>query len=71
MAVAGVAAPGAKGVPPSGTDYPRPSVRGSSVFIATGHRFVELGALVVANGTTPLARCYHIAIYQPREQAAA
>ena len=36
-----------------------------------GHRFVELDALVVANGTTPLAHCQHIAIYQPREQAAA
>jgi hypothetical protein len=36
-----------------------------------GHRFVELDALVVANGTTPLALCQHIAIYQPREQAAA
>ncbi|TYL87638.1 hypothetical protein [Bradyrhizobium cytisi] len=36
-----------------------------------GHRFVELDALVVANGTTPLAHCLHIAIYQPREQAAA
>jgi acyl dehydratase len=36
-----------------------------------GHRFVELDALVVANGKTPLARCQHIAIYQPREQAAA
>jgi hypothetical protein len=36
-----------------------------------GHRFVELDALAVANGTTPLARCRHIAIYQPREQAAA
>jgi acyl dehydratase len=36
-----------------------------------GHRFVELDALVVANGKTPLARCWHIAIYQPREQAAA
>lgn len=35
------------------------------------HRFVELDALVVANGTTPLAHCQHIAIYQPREQAAA
>ena len=35
------------------------------------HRFVELDALVVANGTTPLAHCWHIAIYQPREQAAA
>ena len=36
-----------------------------------GHRFVELDGLVVANGTTPLAHCRHIAIYQPREQAAA
>jgi hypothetical protein len=36
-----------------------------------GHRFVELDALVVANGSTPLAHCHHIAITQPREQAAA
>jgi hypothetical protein len=36
-----------------------------------GHRFVELDALVVANGATPLAHCRHIAIYQPREQVAA
>jgi acyl dehydratase len=36
-----------------------------------GHRFVELDALVVANGNTPLAHCQHIAIYQPREQVAA
>jgi acyl dehydratase len=36
-----------------------------------GHRFVELDALVVANGRTPVAQCQHIAIYQPREQAAA
>jgi acyl dehydratase len=36
-----------------------------------GHRFVELDALVVANGKTTLAHCHHIAIYQPREQAAA
>jgi len=36
-----------------------------------GHRFVELDALVVANGRTPLAHCQHIAIYQPREQVAA
>jgi acyl dehydratase len=35
-----------------------------------GHRFVELDALVVANGI-PVAHCQHIAIYQPREQAAA
>ena len=36
-----------------------------------GHRFVELDALVIANGKTLLAHCHHIAIYQPREQAAA
>jgi acyl dehydratase len=36
-----------------------------------GHRFVELDALVVANGHTPVAHCQHIAIYAPREQAAA
>jgi acyl dehydratase len=36
-----------------------------------GHRFVELDALVVANGVTPLAYCHHVAIYQPRAQAAA
>ncbi|MDE2064680.1 MAG: MaoC family dehydratase [Bradyrhizobium sp.] len=36
-----------------------------------GHRFVELDALVVGNGTTPLAQCKHVAIYQPRERAAA
>jgi len=36
-----------------------------------GHRFVELDALVLGNGTTPLAHCWHIAITQPREQAAA
>lgn len=36
-----------------------------------GHRFVELDALVVANGHTPVARCQHIAIYLPRAQAAA
>jgi acyl dehydratase len=36
-----------------------------------GHRFVELDALIVGNGITPLAHCKHVAIYQPREQAAA
>jgi hypothetical protein len=36
-----------------------------------GHRLVELDALVVGNGTSPLAHCKHVAIYQPREQAAA
>jgi hypothetical protein len=36
-----------------------------------GHRFVELDALVVGNGTVPLAHCQHVAIYQPRERAAA
>ncbi|MGJ4998927.1 hypothetical protein [Bradyrhizobium sp. HKCCYLR20261] len=36
-----------------------------------GHRFVEIDALVVANGTRPLAHCHHVAIYQPRAEAAA
>jgi len=36
-----------------------------------GHGFVEFDALAVANGKVPLAHCWHIAIYQPREQAAA
>jgi acyl dehydratase len=36
-----------------------------------GHRFVELDALVIANGCTAVAHCQHTAIYQPREQAAA
>jgi hypothetical protein len=36
-----------------------------------GHRFVELDALIVANGVTPVAHCQHVAIYQPREQVAA
>ena len=36
-----------------------------------GHRFVELDAIVVANGRTPIAHCQHVAIYQPREQAVA
>lgn len=36
-----------------------------------GHRFVELDALLVANGRTPVAHCQHVAIYQPREAAAA
>ena len=36
-----------------------------------GHRFVELDALVVGNGTTALAHCHHVAIYQPRKRAAA
>ncbi|WP_295854008.1 hypothetical protein [Tardiphaga sp.] len=36
-----------------------------------GHRFVELDALIVANGITPVAHCQHVAIYQPREVVAA
>jgi acyl dehydratase len=35
-----------------------------------GHRFVELDALVLANGRTPVAHCQHTAIYQPREREA-
>jgi hypothetical protein len=36
-----------------------------------GHRFVELDVLVYANRNTPLARIGHIAIYRPRQVAAA
>jgi hypothetical protein len=31
-----------------------------------GHRFVDLDGLVIANGTTPIARISHTAIYRPR-----
>ncbi len=31
-----------------------------------GHRFVELDGLVIANGTAPIARIAHTAIYRPR-----
>lgn len=36
-----------------------------------GHRFVDLDVLVYANGNTPAARLNHIAIYRPRQVAAA
>ena len=36
-----------------------------------GHRFVELDVLVYANGAIPVARIAHIAIYRPRQLAAA
>jgi acyl dehydratase len=31
-----------------------------------GHRFVELDALIVASDDVPIARCWHLAIWQPR-----
>jgi hypothetical protein len=34
-----------------------------------GHRFVELDAVIVANGVTVVAHCQHVAIYQPRQVA--
>ena len=36
-----------------------------------GHRFVELDAVVVANGERAVAHCHHIAITQPRRERAA
>jgi acyl dehydratase len=36
-----------------------------------GHRFVEIDALVLAQGSTPVARIAHTAIYRPRQVAAA
>jgi acyl dehydratase len=35
-----------------------------------GHRFVEIDALVLANGEVPVARIAHTAIYRPRQVAA-
>lgn len=32
-----------------------------------GHRFVELDVLIVADGTTPVSRIHHVAIYEPRQ----
>jgi acyl dehydratase len=40
-------------------------------YIHKGHKFVEIDALVIANGTTPLARVTHTAIYLPRQLAEA
>ena len=37
----------------------------------SGHRFVDLDVLVYANRTTPVARIAHLAIYRPRQLAAA
>lgn len=36
-----------------------------------GHKIVELDALVIANGKTPIARVAHAAIYEPRQARAA
>lgn len=36
-----------------------------------GHRFVDLDALVIANGRTAVARVLHTAIYRPRQVAEA
>ena len=36
-----------------------------------GHKWVEIDALVLANGRTPIARATHIAIYRPRQLAEA
>lgn len=43
--------------------------RVSANYERKGHRFVELDALVVANGSTPVAHLTHIAIYRPRQAA--
>lgn len=45
--------------------------RVSGNYMHKGHKFVELDALVVANGRTAIARIAHTAIYLPRQVAAA
>ena len=44
--------------------------RVSGNYMHKGHKFVELDALVVANGTTAVAHVTHTAIYLPRQVAA-
>ncbi len=36
-----------------------------------GHLFVDIDALIVANGRTPIARSEHLSIYRPRQLTAA
>ncbi|UZE52409.1 hypothetical protein [Rhodopseudomonas sp. P2A-2r] len=43
--------------------------RVTSRYEKKGHLFVELDALIFANGTAPVTHCQHVAIYQPREAA--
>jgi acyl dehydratase len=43
--------------------------RVSANYERKGHRFVELDALVVGNGGTPIAHLAHVAIYRPRQTA--
>jgi hypothetical protein len=40
-------------------------------YLHKGHKFVEIDALVLANGDKPLARVTHTAIYLPRQLAEA
>ncbi len=44
--------------------------RVSANYERKGHRFVELDAIVLANGRTPAAHIVHTAIYRPRRAAA-
>lgn len=39
------------------------------VFERKGHRFVDMDVLIVANGTTPVGRIHHTAIYEVRKVA--
>jgi predicted thioesterase len=55
-------------VPVGSTLAVRARVTGN--FERKGHQFVEIDALVLANGT-PAARVAHTAIYRPRQVAAA
>lgn len=45
--------------------------RVSANYERKGHRFVELDAVVVANGEHAVSHCHHIAITQPRRERAA
>ncbi|MBI5131381.1 MAG: hypothetical protein HZA66_18240 [Rhodopseudomonas palustris] len=55
----------------SGDDVLTARAKVTANYDKKGHRFAEFDALIVANGTTPVAHCHHVAIFAPRQQAAA
>ena len=55
----------------SGGDVLTARARVTANYDKKGHRFAEFDALIVANGATPVAHCRHVAIFAPRQQAAA
>lgn len=57
--------------PARGDDVLTARARVTASYDKKGHRFAEFDAVIVANGARPVAQCHHVAIVQPRQQAAA